>query len=171
VTLTDALMAQTPPAIATLVPNETKVYTYSYVVTESDIRNYRVTNTAKAEGMFGTRKVSDSAWKTVFTDWPNPSLNVTKVVTNTPADGVAYALNEVIEYKLTVKNDGNVTLTNVVVTDALMTPSPTTIPSLAPGATMEYTYTHTVTEADNVRDTRTIRRRPRRFKWKGDQGL
>ncbi len=52
-------------------------------------------------------------------DVEKPHLTINKKVTSKPANGVAYALNETIEYAIAVKNDGNQTLTDVVLEDSL----------------------------------------------------
>ena len=56
-------------------------------------------------------------------------------------------LGETITYRITVTNDGNVTLRNVVVTDEL-TGAEWTIESLAPGASRDFTTSYVVTEKD-----------------------
>ncbi|MBQ6236052.1 MAG: hypothetical protein IJK54_09050, partial [Clostridia bacterium] len=83
------------------------------------------------------------------TDEPEGHITITKETTSTPANGSTYALGETITYKITVTNDGNVTLTNVTITDEL-TGDTWTIASLAPGASEEFTATHTVTADDVV---------------------
>ena len=50
---------------------------------------------------------------------PNPHLTLTKETTSTPANGETYALNETITYEIIVTNDGNLTVTNIVVTDTV----------------------------------------------------
>jgi uncharacterized membrane protein len=72
---------------------------------------------------------------------------VEKVTTSTPANGEKYALDETITYKITVKNTGNVTVTDITVTDK-NTGDEWTIASLAPGESKEYNAEYTVTEAD-----------------------
>ncbi len=59
-------------------------------------------------------------------------------------------VGEVVNYTFTVENTGNVTLTDVVVTDSKATISGSPIPSLAPGAidTSSVTGVYTITEAD-----------------------
>ena len=73
---------------------------------------------------------------------------MTKTTTSTPANGETYALDEKITYEITVKNEGNVTISGIVVTDEL-TGDRWEITSLAPGETSSvYTAEYVVTEAD-----------------------
>src|SRR5690606_30564301 len=74
-----------------------------------------------------------------------PSMTLTKATTSTGP----YALNDYITYELTVTNTGNVTLYDIVVTDAnaeIVSGSP--VAQLAPGATATVTARHQVTQAD-----------------------
>jgi len=52
------------------------------------------------------------------TDEPNPSLNIVKTLTNLPQKGY-FTVDEVAEFDITVTNDGNLTLTNVIVAEQL----------------------------------------------------
>ena len=73
-------------------------------------------------------------------------LTITKVTTSeTPDEG--YALGDTIEYEITVTNDGNLTITDITVTDEL-TGDEWTIASLAPEATQTFETSYTVTEDD-----------------------
>ena len=66
-----------------------------------------------------------------------------------PDNGDYYEENEVIDYVITVRNDGDTALTNVTVTDSLNGLSPIgSIPSLAPHAEYPFTFQHTVTPGD-----------------------
>ena len=58
-----------------------------------------------------------------------------------------YALGEEITYEITVTNDGNLTITNITVTDEL-TGDNWPVKSLAPGASATFEAKHTVTEED-----------------------
>ncbi|HOP69790.1 MAG TPA: hypothetical protein PLY18_08500, partial [Bacillota bacterium] len=75
----------------------------------------------------------------------SPSLKVTK-----SADVESYsAVDQVITYTITVENTGNVTLTDITVTDPTATiTGGSLIASLAPGETATVTATYTVTQAD-----------------------
>ena len=82
------------------------------------------------------------------TEDKNGHLTVTKETTSKAAaeDG-KYALGEKITYKITALNDGNLTITDITVTDEL-TGDEWTIDSLAPNASKEFTTSYKVTEAD-----------------------
>ena len=82
------------------------------------------------------------------TEPEKPHLTVTKVTTSKAkaADG-KYALGETITYKVTVTNDGNVTIVDITVTDELTSDS-WKVESLAPNEAKDFTTSHVVTEAD-----------------------
>ena len=61
--------------------------------------------------------IQKSADFTVETEDPNGHLTITNVVTSIPASGTGYALGEEIHYKITVTNNGNLTITNINVED------------------------------------------------------
>jgi uncharacterized repeat protein (TIGR01451 family) len=81
----------------------------------------------------------------------NPKLEIDKasVFNDTNSNGIG-EVGETISYQFTVKNIGNVPLTNVTVTDPLVTVSGTAIPTLAVGASDSTTFTATyvITAAD-----------------------
>jgi trimeric autotransporter adhesin len=142
--------------IATLAPGITNATIKgTYTITQADIDAGKVTNTAlvtakdpqnnNVTDVSGTTLATNDATETPVTQNPSIALMKTAVVGGT---GV---LNDVITYTFTVKNTGNTTLTNVVVTDPMVglniTGSP--IATLAPGvtnATIKGTYT--ITQAD-----------------------
>ena len=89
--------------------------------TEADILKGEVVNKATAIGK--TPEGKDPEVKpgeaTDETDEPNGKLTVTKETTSKPANGTTYGLGETITYQITVKNEGNVTISGIVVTDEL----------------------------------------------------
>ena len=135
--------------IDALEPGASKTYEASHKVTETDILNGSVVNEATADGDNESDDPTDPGDDEVEdpTEDPKPSLSVEKKATSTPANGEAYALGETITYKITVTNSGNLTITNVKVTDEL-TGDEWTIDSLAPGASKEFDAEYTVTEDD-----------------------
>ncbi|MDE7325807.1 MAG: DUF11 domain-containing protein, partial [Lachnospiraceae bacterium] len=78
-----------------------------------------------------------------------PQLSLTKTVSE--PDSHVYKLGEMINYTITAKNTGNVTLENIVVEDVLTGNSGNSacvIDALAPGASMDIPVTYTVADAD-----------------------
>ncbi|MCC8067254.1 MAG: DUF11 domain-containing protein [Clostridiales bacterium] len=145
--------------IDSLAVNESKTFTTSYVVTEADVLAGSVKNVATASGTDpdGTPTEGEGSDE-VTTEDPNGHLTVTKTTTSTPKDGEAYQPGETITYEITVTNDGNLTITNIIVTDEL-TEDEWTIESLAPGESQtfeaEYIVTESDAEAGNITNTAT----------------
>ena len=137
--------------IASLVPGESKVFTTETTVTEADILSGHILNDATATGTSPDPDKPDVPVEPGHTDDdpedPNGHLTVTKVTTSKPANGESYALGETITYKITVKNDGNLTIKDITVTDEL-TGDKWAIESLAPGESEAFETSYTVTEAD-----------------------
>ena len=138
--------------IASLAPGAEEVFTTSYTVTEADILAGEVVNVATGKGTSPDPDQPDVP--VVPGEDPEPTedkkghITIEKETTSTAAaeDG-KYALGEEITYKITVKNDGNLTITDIEVEDEL-TGETWTIASLAPGAEEVFTTSYTVTEAD-----------------------
>ncbi|WPR77748.1 choice-of-anchor L domain-containing protein [Algoriphagus sp. NG3] len=146
-----------PATEGTLAPGETVTLTGSYTVTEADVLNGEVVNTATVTGDDPTNpgtpltpEPSDPV--TVDTEEADPALSIVKATSFT---GEA-AVGDVIEYTFTVSNDGNVTIDNITVEDPLLGGTvanttgtwPATEGMLAPGETVTLTGSYTVTEAD-----------------------
>ena len=153
--------------IATLAVGETKTFTTTHVIDEADIvaGSYKNVATAKADavkdpetgedvtpsGEDSETIGGDSTDKKI--DEANPQLVVTK--TSDVAEGTLLKEGDVVNYTVTVKNTGNLTLTNVVVTDqlagaALAEGESSAIASLAPGASVALHYSYTVKQSDVV---------------------
>ncbi|MGY3795890.1 beta strand repeat-containing protein, partial [Aquimarina sp. 433] len=156
--------------IASLAPGASVTVTANQTITQADIDAGFIENSATATGdsPSGTddvTDVSDAGDETVET--PNgdgttdgetdndptvtdltadPSLSVIKTIRV-----VGSALNDVIEYDIVVTNTGNVTLTDIEITDdnadaGSIVGSP--IASLAPGTSVTVTANQTITQAD-----------------------
>uniref|UniRef100_UPI00047AB329 DUF7507 domain-containing protein n=1 Tax=Algoriphagus vanfongensis TaxID=426371 RepID=UPI00047AB329 len=130
----------------TLEPGEELTYSGSITVTQEDLDSGSITNTATATGKDPNGEDVEDSDATESEADQKPSIDVNKALTS---DGYVEA-GDVLEYTITVTNTGNVTLTDVEVVDPL-TGLSETIPSVAPGETIVYTtsYTVTVDDVDN----------------------
>lgn len=173
VALTDVSVSdtQTSPAGAltsgptcpqsTLAAGASETCTATYTVTQADIDNGSINDSATATGMPPTGPAVGSV--------PSPA---TVAVTQSPALTVKKTSNlsmittvgQVVTFTFAVTNTGNVTLNNVTVNDVenassglLSSPltcpgaTATTGPSLAPGYSISCSATYTVTQADLAR--------------------
>ena len=146
----------------TLVPGGSLICTGSYTVTQADIDNNGggdgdIDNTATADSA-QTEPVTDSAAVPLG---QSPALSIEKTVTAVDGDTSAPFLvdeaGDVISYSILVTNAGNVTLTEVSVSDPRIanldcdpiTPgNQTTGFTLVPAASLTCTGTYAVTQAD-----------------------
>ncbi len=153
------LTASGPDAVATC----TGVHT----ITQAEMDNGTVTNTATAEGTPpGSARVSSSPDSAVVTLAPQPVLVLDKTASAPSVAGGALPAvtdaGDTISYSFVVTNAGNVTLNNITVADPLPGMPPITCPpgQLAPGAsttcsTVVYTVTQGNMDAGLVTNTAT----------------
>ena len=163
VTVTDelagAILADGESAeVGTLTPGESATLHYSYTVTEADVLAGKVMNVATATGTSSNPNDPEVPVDPGTTEdpveTPRPSLFASKTASD-PADGKAFQLGEKIAYTVEIINNGNVTITGIVVSDKLegatldegQTDEAIT---LAPGDSAALRYSYTVTEADLV---------------------
>ncbi|KQW99576.1 gliding motility-associated C-terminal domain-containing protein [Flavobacterium sp. Root420] len=160
VTVTDPKAIITGTSIGTLAAGQfnTTNYTGTYVITQADINAGFVVNQAlvRAQPAVGTaiQDLSDSNDPRLI---GNDDPTVTPVIqfkdltlikgAQLTGNGDAGSL---INYSFTVKNTGNVPLTNVTITDPMLTTTsiPATPSTLAPGATAIATASYTVKASD-----------------------
>ncbi|GAA4200928.1 hypothetical protein GCM10022289_13500 [Pedobacter jeongneungensis] len=131
------LTVSTLPAHGTVTVNPDGTYTYT--PTAGYVGNDTFTVTV-SDGKGGTTTVTIPVNITLVAA---PAINFTKVATNSVSK-----VGDVINYNIVVTNTGNVTLTNVAVTDAgadAGSITPAGIVSLLPGASVTVTAKHTVT--------------------------
>ena len=126
-------------------PGATVTTTATYTIKEADILAGEFTNKVTAT----IDKLVKEATETVETENLDTTLSVKKEITNKPADGRAFKLDETIEYKITVTNEGNASFSNVKVVDE-KTGLNETIELLAVGESREFKTTHVVSEEDIV---------------------
>ncbi|WP_199140175.1 DUF7507 domain-containing protein, partial [Pedobacter sp. ASV12] len=177
VTITDANATVVGGPIASLAPgaSDNSTFTAYHVLTQADFDNGGVFNIATAKGKDPRNNdvtVTSEDPTPVNPGDPNypvtppvpacPTCTVTPIVqtgsmtlakegtyNDTNADGKVNA-GDRINYTFVVTNTGNVTLTNVTVTDNNATVAGGPIASLAPGASDNSTFTayHVLTQAD-----------------------
>ncbi|RQO77925.1 hypothetical protein DBR40_08170, partial [Pedobacter sp. KBW01] len=145
-----------PASIATLAPGASINAVAKHTLTQSEINSGSFTNQA-------TVKVTDSKGNTITqlsddpaTTTPNdptvtkivpsPAYTLTKAAANT-----ATKAGDVINYNITFKNTGNVTLTDIALTDANADAgslTPANITRVLPGETVSISAKHTVKQSD-----------------------
>lgn len=140
------------PGLKEMKPGDTWTGTTTYEVQEKDIIKGSVTNVAQAAGCSPDpqENVVGTGTVTVDTAKANADFTVEKKAVGNDSEKF-YALNEVVDYTITVTNTGNVTLTNVDVKDAL-TGGEANFKDMAPGATDSFTTQYKVTEDDIRRE-------------------
>ena len=153
--------------IASIAPGQTSTQiTGSYAITQADMDVGHVDNTATVTGSApdGSKVSRDSdpavptqSSPTVQAFGQQPQVKLYKKLASwddVNKDGILDA-GDVLHYTFTVENPGNVTLTNLVLTDAIAAAQ---VQNLAPGATLApgainaglFTATYTVTAADEA---------------------
>nr|WP_121270619.1 gliding motility-associated C-terminal domain-containing protein [Pedobacter schmidteae] len=152
ITDANAVIAGSP--IPQLAPGATAVVTASHILTQADVDAGTYINTAEvtASPAIGVN-VSDKSGTTETNDdptaaiiVPNGAMSLTKVANNTGSKA-----GDVINYTIVVKNTGNVTLSNVVVSDTGADAGsvlPASVAVLAPGASATLSAKHTLTQSD-----------------------
>lgn len=138
--------------ISSLAPDATDTIEVVYTVIEADVENAEtkseLLNVATASTTYDGEEVKDSGEEEVPVD-KVPSLEVTKTATEikrangekvriddkTPEEDKKVSDGDKVTYRITVKNTGNVKLTDIIVTDSLQVEYEGT--EKAPGATIK----------------------------------
>ncbi len=172
--------AQTAPSVGTslsaiscpntsstpLAPGASENCTATYTVSQADMDNGSISDTAKATGNSGSptgpAQTSSGSGATV-TATQSPSLSLTKSASVTQVS----QMGQQVTYSFLVTNTGNVSVNSIAISDAQQAPSVNssltaiTCPksSLAPGANETCMATYTVTQQDlnhgSITDTAT----------------
>ncbi|WP_316804251.1 Ig-like domain-containing protein [Pedobacter nototheniae] len=149
----------TPATITALAPNASATVMANHSLTQTEVDAGLFSNQASVEGTSpdgtvvtnpksddpSTPAVDDP---TIITITPAATLGLTKAAV---AGTVVNKAGDVISYNLVVTNTGNVTLSNVAVTDAGADAGsimPASIANLAPGASAAVSAKHTLTQAE-----------------------
>ena len=132
---------------AFLAPGATCTLIGTYVVTGADVTAGRIVNTAEADS-----DQTDPVEIDRIVPVTTPDLTIDKPApTNADEDGSGdVSVGDTLTYTITATNSGAATLTNVTVSDPLLTPTGGGAPcaTLAPGATCTLAGTYVVTAAD-----------------------
>ena len=147
----------TPSTPTSLAPGDSIVCIGTHKITQGDLDSGSFKDTATASSTETGPTTKDD---TILAN-QNPKLDLAKTDNLNPA--MYTHAGQVVTYTLTATNNGNVTLHNVTVTDNptldAYSCSPSTPTSLAPGASIICTGTHTITQgemdAGSFKDTGT----------------
>ena len=150
VTVTDPLTQQAITGL-TLAPGESQEFESSYTLKQSDLDDQGggdgdIDNTATVDSTQTDSVSDDAAVALAYT----PTLLIDKVflnVTDGNGNGLADAAGDQLNYRVVVTNSGNVTLTDVTVTDPLTQQAITGL-TLAPGESQEFESSYTLKQSD-----------------------
>lgn len=130
-----------------ITPGETWTYTGSYVLSQADLDS----NGGGDGNLDNTVTVSSNELADQTASHSIPLVPVPGIAIAKSADvsGVSGPGDDVV-YTITATNTGNVTLSNVVVSDTIITPNTITCATLAPQADCVLTGNYTVTATDYI---------------------
>jgi uncharacterized repeat protein (TIGR01451 family) len=140
----------TPSSIPNLAAGAFTTFTATYILKQQDIDNGFVNNTATASALNTVDQILTSVASFNQVLAPVPGVAVIKTgIVDLGADNIA-SLGDIVTYKFAITNTGNVTLSNVAITDGSATVIGTPFTPLAPGATnlVAFTATHPLVQAD-----------------------
>jgi uncharacterized repeat protein (TIGR01451 family) len=142
-----AALSCTPQQPADLAIGATLTCTGAHTVTSADMTSGAIVNDATASGSDPAGGTVAAAASATVSAAQAPHLTITKSVAEPTFSGAG----DTLHYTITARNDGNVTLTDVAVSDPRLPHlvcSPAAPATLGVGDTMTCTGTYTVTAAD-----------------------
>ena len=128
--------------IASLAPGASSTFNTTHTIVQNDLNTGHVDNTATASYNYRGTLYTQTARVRVPAN-QGPDLSITKRV----AESGYTAVGNILHYRIVVTNTGNVTLSNILVTDPL-TRLTQSILSLAPGDNLPINTTYTITQND-----------------------
>ncbi|RIH64360.1 hypothetical protein D1164_14815 [Mariniphaga sediminis] len=128
---------------------EAWVYSAGYEITQADLNNGSFTNIAEGSGSADTDgdSVGDTPVSGNDSETVNAVQDASLVVTKSAAPQTYSSVGEEIAYTIVVENTGNVSITDILVTDPL-TGLNANIPSLVPGASDTFNENYTIILSD-----------------------
>ena len=143
------LTAITPASVASLPVGQTATFTANYTVVQADIdAGVPITNTATVTGdpVRGPPLPPTTDDEAVAPAAPAPALTMVKTALNTDFA----AVGDTIDYEYVVTNSGNVSVSNISVTDDKIPGAGLSCPAgtIAPTESLTCTGTYTVVQAD-----------------------
>ena len=143
--VSDPLISNVTCPRTSLAPADAMICSGSYTVTQADLDAGEVINTASVDANLPNGDpvptLSDNATVTATAE---PELDIFKSALTSNFS----AVGEVVDYEITVRNIGNVTISNIVVDDPLIPSLSCPVNSLAPSAAFVCTGSYAVTQAD-----------------------
>jgi uncharacterized repeat protein (TIGR01451 family) len=146
--VSDPLIAPGSTSCASVPQSGTCALTGTYTVTAADATAGSIVNTGSATSTEIPTPVT--ATHTAPVAASSAAMSVAKALAaNADGDGNSQVtVGDVLTYSVTATNTGTVTLNNVVVSDALLSPASTSCATLAPASSCVLSGTYTVTAAD-----------------------
>ena len=142
--------AISPTALSTLAPGGQAQFSAVYTLTQSDIDSATVRNTATASALDpggATLVAVDTATVPLP---PQPAIALVKTGSADLGPDSAASIGDLITYRFTVTNTGNVTLANITLNDPLVTINGGPLASVAPGdsAAVTFTASYAIAQSD-----------------------
>ncbi len=128
-----------------LTPSQSVIGTANYTITQDDLDNGSVINTAFATGKFGNNTINSNNATATVTAVQNPALTINK-----SASPATYStVGQIVTYTYNVTNTGNVNITGPInVTDNKVGTVLITAGNLIPGQSVIGTANYTITQDD-----------------------
>jgi uncharacterized repeat protein (TIGR01451 family) len=137
--------------IASLAPTASQTFTTSYTITQDDLNNGSVVNTATAIGKDPNDEPVEDSDDATVTAQQDPAIALLKSGIFQDEDGDGFAQEgETILYTFLVENTGNVTVSDIVIDDTSIGVADLALvpATLAPGESGTITFSYTVSQVD-----------------------
>jgi len=144
VVVTDDLIATVSCPQTTLAPDEDMVCSASYTVTQNDVDAGEVLNNASASGNPPTGPPTSTPDSETVESSATPGLSFVKRAIDTDF----ITAGDILDFAFDLENTGAITLSNIAVTDDLISIVNCPLTSLVPNGTMICTASYNVTQDD-----------------------